>query len=147
MPAALILSPFRTFRLNLWAQLRSLRAHHPRAYARERERLRTTAFLSYLSSLFDFDFHYSFLFSFKRPEYARAEQELQDAQRLVNEKRKQVQAQRQGAAAERSQYVAEQIEYVLSSLSGSNGGGDGDARQHKCLEMQKSKSEIYGAKR
>lgn len=30
---------------------------------------------------------------------------------------------------------------------GSNGGGDGDARQHKCLEMQKSKSEIYGAKR
>eukprot|EP00729_Bicosta_minor_P009705 gene9705-3680_t len=50
------------------------------------------------------------------PEYARAEQELQDAQRLVNEKRKQVQAQRQGAAAERSQYVAEQIEYERNRI-------------------------------
>ena len=39
------------------------------------------------------------------PEYAKAHRELQEAQRVVNEKKKLVQAQRQGAIADRSRYA------------------------------------------
>lgn len=52
------------------------------------------------------------------PEYAQAEKELEDAQRILNEKRKLVKQQRAGALADRQRYVAEQIEYERSRLPG-----------------------------